>query len=141
MAGGQIEEPVWIGIASVELIHDYAIRRFGGLGGFPNPAYLESALDAPRNAFLYSDGGLDLFDLAAVYLYHIAKAHAFTDGNKRTAYITALVFLDVHGVRIITSPNTLALAEAVETAAKAHALHKAALAALMRSMPLDESEQ
>lgn len=136
MARGQVDEPVWIDLESTIQIHDFAIEAFGGLGGVPNPHYLESALDAPRNTMLYSDGGLDLFDLAAVYLYHIAKAHAFTDGNKRTAYITAIAFLDVNGVKVLTPDNVLALAMAVEEAARDNTLAKPPLAALMRAMPV-----
>lgn len=51
--------------------------------------------------------------LAATYLYHIAKAHAFQSGNKRTAYVAALTFLDMNGV-VITRP-----AKALEDAAVA----------------------
>jgi death-on-curing protein len=34
------------------------------------------------------------------YLFHIAKNHAFLDGNKRTALVAALVFLDINGVSL-----------------------------------------
>lgn len=140
MAGGQVEEPFWVDFASVILLHDYAIAEFGGLGGVPNPHYLESAIEAPRNALLYSDGGMDLYDLAAVYLYHIAKAHAFTDGNKRAAYMTALVFLHVNGIQVFTAKNALMLAQAVEQAARAQDLQKDKLAGVMRTMPAIRSE-
>ena len=36
-------------------------------------------------------------ELAAAYAYGIAKAHAFVDGNKRTAFVTALTFLRLNG--------------------------------------------
>jgi death on curing protein len=32
-----------------------------------------------------------------VYAFGIAKNHAFIDGNKRTAYLAAIVFLEVNG--------------------------------------------
>ena len=38
--------------------------------------------------------------MAAAYLFHIVKNHAFLDGNKRTALVTALVFLDINGVSL-----------------------------------------
>jgi len=38
--------------------------------------------------------------MAAAYLYHLAKNHPFIDGNKRTALIAALDFLDLNGVDI-----------------------------------------
>lgn len=34
-----------------------------------------------------------LFEMAAAYLFHIARNHPFVDGNKRTALAAALVFL------------------------------------------------
>ena len=39
----------------------------------------------------------DVFDLAASYAYGIAKAHAFVDGNKRTAFVAAFTFLALNG--------------------------------------------
>ena len=136
MAGGQVRgEPEWITAESAIQLHDDALRQFGGLGGFPHPGYLDGALGAPINAFLYDeDGGLDLFDLAAAYLIHIAKGHAFTDGNKRTAYLVALVFLDVNGVHLMQPENATELADAVVAAAEAEDLNKPDMAALMREM-------
>jgi death-on-curing protein len=36
-------------------------------------------------------------DLAAAYAFGLVKAHAFVDGNKRTALVTALTFLRLNG--------------------------------------------
>jgi death-on-curing protein len=56
----------------------------------------EAALARPvqRHA---SDGCVDLADLAAAYLFGIARAHPFVDGNKRSALDTAIVFLGLNG--------------------------------------------
>ena len=45
--------------------------------------------------------------MAAAYLFHIAQNHAFHDGNKRTAALAALVFLDVNGVEALPAPDAL----------------------------------
>lgn len=45
----------------------------------------------------------DVFIIAAWYGISIAKGHAFTDGNKRTALSVMLAFLEMQGVSII--PN------------------------------------
>jgi death-on-curing protein len=37
--------------------------------------------------------------MAAAYLFHIVKNHAFEDGNKRTGVQAAIVFLDINGFR------------------------------------------
>ena len=114
--------------------------RIQGSNGFPHPAYLESALHAPQQTLHYSDGGVDLFDLAAVYLYHIAKAHAFTDANKRTAYGSALVFLGVNGINLLLPANITSLAEATVGLARDD-VGKPEVAALMREMPQGVSER
>ena len=35
--------------------------------------------------------------MAAAYAFGLVKAHAFVDGNKRTALVTALTFLRLNG--------------------------------------------
>ncbi|MDY4280203.1 MAG: type II toxin-antitoxin system death-on-curing family toxin [[Pasteurella] mairii] len=45
----------------------------------------------------------NIFDIAALYAVAIAKAHAFPDGNKRTALVAMLTSLDLQGIEI--EPN------------------------------------
>jgi death-on-curing protein len=40
----------------------------------------------------------DLYEMAAAYAFHVSRNHAFTDGNKRTALASALVFLEINGI-------------------------------------------
>jgi death-on-curing protein len=42
----------------------------------------------------------DIYEMAAAYAFHICKNHSFVDGNKRTALVSALVFLELHGISI-----------------------------------------
>ncbi len=42
-------------------------------------------------------GERDVVRLATTLLYGVAKNHAFEQGNKRTATVAALVFLEVNG--------------------------------------------
>ena len=46
---------------------------------------------------LFAYGSPTLADLAAAYAFGVVKAHAFVDGNKRTALVTALTFLRLNG--------------------------------------------
>lgn len=71
------------------------------LPGVPshNLGLVEGAVTRIVNEYLYN-GTSDLFELAALYLIAIAKAHAFPDANKRTAYQSAIMFLDVNGISI-----------------------------------------
>lgn len=128
-----MQEPEWLTTDDVIQIHNDVVR-IQGSSGFPHPGYLESAVIAPQQTLHYSHGGLDLYDLAAVYLYHIAKAHAFTDANKRTAYGSALVFLGINDINLMLPPNMLSLARATIAVAKDE-IDKVAIAALLREMP------
>ena len=49
----------------------------------------------------------DLFEMAAAYLFHIAKNHPFLDGNKRVGAVTAIVFLTLNDVEVEVDENTL----------------------------------
>jgi death-on-curing protein len=53
---------------------------------------------AVQNHFNYTGG--DIFDLAAVLLWHLASDHPFTEGNKRTALASAMVFLAINGIEL-----------------------------------------
>lgn len=48
------------------------------------------------NRFAY--GETDLHALGTAYAFGIAKAHAFVDGNKRTAFVTCVTFLRANEV-------------------------------------------
>ncbi len=43
----------------------------------------------------------NLFEMVAAYTFHIAENQGFLDGNKRTALVSALVFLDINGFLIL----------------------------------------
>lgn len=78
-----------------EALHHEQLRRHGGGTGLRDENALESALDRPKNKAAY--GGPDVFELAAAYLYGIARNHPFVDGNKRAAFVVAAVFLIDNG--------------------------------------------
>jgi death-on-curing protein len=46
----------------------------------------------------------DLFDQTAVSMYEIARHHAFSDGNKRAAYLVASYVLGGGGYKISANP-------------------------------------
>jgi death-on-curing protein len=89
----------------VERLHARQIERFGGASGLRDDNALESALARPVNRALY--GCDDLCELAAAYVYGLAKNHAFVDGNKRIAIASAAVFLMENGFEIATDDATL----------------------------------
>lgn len=89
---------VFISRPVVETLHQMQIERFGGAYGLRDEGALESALARPVNRAAY---GCDYIgELAAAYLFELAKNHAFIDANKRIAVVTAAVFLMENGYEI-----------------------------------------
>jgi death-on-curing protein len=84
-------------------IHDEQISEHGGLAGVRDQSLLLSALARPRNLAAY--GKPDLADLAAAYATGIARNHAFLDGNKRTAWVVAEVFLLKNGQELTANDH------------------------------------
>ena len=72
-------------------LHDEQLAEHGGATGVRDIGLLQSALARPEN--LDALGEPDAAALAAAYAFGIARNHPFTDGNKRTAAVTALLFL------------------------------------------------
>jgi death-on-curing protein len=81
----------WVGREVVLAVHDRQLAEHGGLDGVRDAGAIESALARPRNLVAYSDP--DAADLAAAYAFGLAKNHGFADGNKRTAWVVARLFL------------------------------------------------
>ncbi|RUM21168.1 type II toxin-antitoxin system death-on-curing family toxin [Rhizobium vallis] len=89
----------------VESLQKMQIERFGGLAGLRDEGALESALGRPM--YKANHGCDDLIELAAAYLFGLASNHAFVDGNKRIAIVTAGVFLLENGYEIETTDANL----------------------------------
>jgi death-on-curing protein len=92
------DEPGWLDKDFVLWLHERAIERTGGSQGVRDEALLDSALSRPKNAYHYQNA--DIFNLAAIYAEGISSNHPFIDGNKRTAFAAAGMFLEDNGYRL-----------------------------------------
>jgi death-on-curing protein len=92
------DEPMWVTRSMIDAIHEAQLREHGGSSGVRDEGLLDSALHRP-NKFAY--GEHDLSVLAAAYAFGIAKNHAFVDGNKRTAFVTAALFVALNGQDLV----------------------------------------
>lgn len=97
-----MSHPVWVPLQAILIIHDRQIARHGGASGLRDLQLLEAAAERPRNKLTY--GAPRLEDLAAAYGFGICKAHAFVDGNKRTAFVTSATFLRLNGFGLRPDP-------------------------------------
>jgi death-on-curing protein len=88
-------------------LHADQIDRYGGSTGVRDLGLLESALAAPRATFggEYLHGTLP--EMAAAYLFHLARNHPFVDGNKRAGVAVAIAFLGLNGLWLEADPEEL----------------------------------
>ena len=102
-------EPVWLDSRIAYAVHDRQLAEHGGGGGLRDAGALESALARPINRWKYGED--ELAQLAAAYAFGIARNHPFIDGNKRTAWIMARLFLLANAVEIafdkVDATNTM----------------------------------
>lgn len=101
-------EPVWIEAELAIAIHDRQLAEHGGPVGLRDKAMFKSALARPQNQWAY--GTDDPCALAAAYAFGIARNHPFVDGNKRTAWVLARLFLMLNTMKLAFDPT-----EAVRT--------------------------
>ena len=118
----------WVNATVVQAIHDRQLAEHGGLSGIRDQGAVESALARPENLAAYSEP--DAAGLAAAYAFGLARNHGFSDGNKRTAWVVARLFLADNGYRLRFDP-----VEAVRTveAVAAGAMQEDGLAAWFRN--------
>jgi death-on-curing protein len=102
-----VGEIIALTLADVVGLHAFIMRRTGAQPStLRDQGLLDSALARPRMAAHYE--GADLIRQSSILAVAISQAQAFVDGNKRTAFITAVTFLRVNGVRFQGDPLELA---------------------------------
>jgi death-on-curing protein len=91
-------EPEWLSVEVVVEINRAAVAITGEPHFVRDLGLLESAIARPQNAFAY--GEEDSVSLAVRLMAGIAQAHAFEQGNKRTAFIAMVQFLNANGLDV-----------------------------------------
>ena len=80
-----------------------------------NQGLLDAALNRPNQLFAYDDP--DIFDLVTAYISGIIRNHPFFDGNKRTAFVAGVVFLERNG-KYLKAPEAETTQAVLDLAAK-----------------------
>lgn len=80
----------------IDAAHLDALREHGGLPGVRDENALEAARARAQQKWHYEPKS-DLATLAAAYAFGLARAHPFNDGNKRIAFLAAMIFLGLNG--------------------------------------------
>ena len=86
---------IWLDPAVLQAVHEEQLAEHGGASGTRDAGLFESALARPENLAAY--GEADAAALAAAYGWGLARNHPFVDGNKRTAFVAAELFLMLNG--------------------------------------------
>lgn len=73
------------------------------MAGVRSVEMLDSALARLLNRWAYGEDGRCA--LAAAYAFGVARNYPFADGNKRTAWVLARLFLALNGVTIVFAPE------------------------------------
>jgi death on curing protein len=63
----------------------------------PNIGLAASALAVPRSGFGDQDAYPTLIEKAAVLVERLARNHPLPDGNKRSAFLSAWLFMEING--------------------------------------------
>jgi death-on-curing protein len=100
--------PRWLDSRIVLAIHDELLAQHGGLPGLRDAGLLESALSRARDRWAYKET-VDLCDCASSYGFAIARNHAFSDGNKRTAFQSMYTFLGLNGQDIVARESAVVM--------------------------------
>jgi len=108
-----MKKPQWVLSETIDTLHEQLLADFGGSSGVRDRGLLDSALARPENLFHY--GKPTLFEMAACYAFGIVKNYPFIDGNKRTGFTVAILFLELNGyhfaaTEVDATVQTLALA-------------------------------
>jgi death-on-curing protein len=82
---------------TVEEVLEINAEVMGGEHALRDQGLLESAVARPQASAFGTDAHPDLASKAAALLHSLILNHAFVDGNKRTAVLSTLVFLDLNG--------------------------------------------
>jgi death on curing protein len=107
-----LNEPVWLSAETVITINKDLVEETGEPFFLRDRGLLESAVAKPINRFHY-DGVEDVLSLAMALLFGVARNHAFEQGNKRTGFLAAVVFLEANGYTIEPDPSRATAASLV----------------------------
>ena len=104
-------EPRWLTPDDILELNRLIVGDTGEPFALRDAGLLESAVAKPMQHWSYG-GEHDAVALAVTLLFGIARNHPFEQGNKRTAFEAALIFLELNGY-VLEAPDTPALADLI----------------------------
>ena len=90
----------YLEIDEILAIHDKVIEVSGGRPGVLDFTLLHSASERPKATFGGKDLYVGVFNKATALILSLIQNHPFSDGNKRTGFVTMSRFLYINGYNL-----------------------------------------
>jgi death-on-curing protein len=129
-------EPIWLTESQVILINQRLVGKTGEPHFLRDANLLSSGLARAANRWAFGDQ--NIANLAGYVLLGIGRNHPFEQGNKRTAMVSATVFLMLNGY-MFAAPSGLLLGQFVERSILGQIPEEAFLRAMRRSTVTTEA--
>ncbi|HEX3953222.1 MAG TPA: type II toxin-antitoxin system death-on-curing family toxin [Stellaceae bacterium] len=97
-------EPHWVPLEAVIAVNREVVAATGEPHAVQNRKALQTALAHPWNVWVYFMDH-DIGTLAGRLYTSLADAHAFTAGNKRTAFRAAVALIEANGFEFTMPPD------------------------------------
>ncbi|CAH1215924.1 hypothetical protein PAECIP111893_04057 [Paenibacillus plantiphilus] len=93
----------YLSVQEVIAIHVAMIQKYSPSEhvGVKESGLLESAVLRPRSSAFGDDSYPSLFDKATAYFESLGMNHPFQNANKRTAFASLVIFLQLNGYRFV----------------------------------------
>lgn len=121
------------------LIADFFAREGEGIGGFGprDIGMLLSAIGRQHAGFGKEEKWTTIYEKAATLLYGMVMNHPFHDANKRTAFLSTVHYLYVHGQAVVVSEKDF---EDITVLVASHGLGKFSRYKKMKKDRIDDPE-
>lgn len=93
-----LNEPNWLPLNEIVEINREAVQATNEPFHVRDIGLVESALHKPKHHWQYNQP--DLADLAVQLFLGLAQNHGFAQGNKRTGWTAAIMFLEINGYEL-----------------------------------------
>lgn len=98
----------YVNIDEVYYIHQSIIKQAGSKASVRDFGLLHSAVERPKATYDGQELYPTIFTKAAALLQSLCRNHPFTDGNKRTSWAAAKVFLALNGYHLKSASSEAA---------------------------------
>lgn len=88
-------------------VHAIVLLHDGGADGVRDIGRLESVVETQRQEIFGKELYQTVFEKSATIIRGIISDHPLSDGNKRTAMLVGLIFLEINGYRFVAKQGEL----------------------------------